>query len=215
MKMLLTSGGIRNDTIMQALVELVGKPFQAANICFIPTASTAESGHHDWFVDDLNRIYDLGWRQFDILDMNGLPKAMILDRLREADVVYVEGGNTYALAKAIADQDLAGELLSLLDQKVYVGVSAGSMIFSKNLTEHMVAWHGSNEALYRANDKKQISPFNLFEWFLKPHIDFETWEVHEMGFPYYALDDQSALKIVNNKIEVVSEGQWELVTPKL
>lgn len=211
MKLLFTSAGIRNDSILNALKEMLGKPFNEANLCFIPTASIAEAGNHDWFVDDLNRIYNLGWKQFDILDLNGLPKNMTIERLQAADVIYVEGGNTYALAKAIADNDLEDDFLHLLEAKVYVGVSAGSMIFSKDLTERMVAWYGENEALYNANGKQQLSPFNVFNWFFKPHIDFDSWKRKDMDFPYYAVDDETALKVIDGNVEVISEGRWELV----
>lgn len=211
MKLLLTSSGIRNDSILTAFKEMLNKPFNEASLCFIPTASMAEAGNHDWFVDDLSRIYNLGWKQFDIIDLNGLPKNMIIERLQAADVIYVEGGNTYALAKAITDNNLADDFLRLLETKVYIGVSAGSMIFSKDLTKRMVAWYGEDEALYNANHKQQLSPLNCFDWFFKPHIDFATWKAKDMGFPYYGVDDQTALKVVDDKVEVVSEGKWEFV----
>jgi len=211
MKLLLTSGGLRNGSILNTFKDMLDKPFHEATLCFIPTASLAEAGDHGWFVDDLNRIHSLGWKQFDILSLEGLPKEMILDRLNVADVIYVEGGNTYALAKAIVDNDLAGTLLSILKTKVYVGVSAGSMIFSKDLTERMVAWYGEDEALYNANDMQQLSPLNVFDWFLKPHVDFTDWKAEDMSFPYYAIDDQTAIKVVGSKVEVVSEGDWEFV----
>lgn len=211
MKLLLTSGGIRNESILIALKDMLGKRFNEANLCFIPTASIAEAGNHDWFVDDLNRIYNLGWKQFDILGLNGLPKDMTIERLQAADVIYVEGGNTYVLTKAIVDNDLADDFLRLLETKVYVGVSAGSMIFSKDLTKRMVAWYGEDEKLYNANEKQQLSPLNLFDWYFKAHVDFNTWKAQDMGFPYYAVDDQTALKVVDGKVEVISEGKWELV----
>lgn len=211
MKLLLTSGGIRNDSNLNTLKEMLGKPFNEANLCFVATASMAEGGNHDWFVDDLNRVYNLGWKQFDILDLNGLPRDMTIERLQAADVIYVEGGNTYALAKAITDNDLADDLLGLLETKVYVGVSAGSMIFSKDLTKRMVAWYGEGEELYNANGKQQLSPLNVFDWYFKPHVDFAAWEAKDKGFPYYAVDDQTALKVADNKVEVISEGRWELV----
>lgn len=211
MKLLLTSGGIRNSSMLNTLKEMLGKPFNEANLCFIPTASIAEAGNHDWFVEDLNRIYNLGWKQFDILDLNGLPRDMIIERLQAADVIYVEGGNTYALAKAITDNDLAEDFLSLLKTKVYVGVSAGSMIFSKDLTKRMVAWYGEDKELYNANGKQQLSPLSVFDWFFKPHVDFATWKAKDMGFPYYGVDDETALKVVDGNVEVISEGKWELV----
>jgi dipeptidase E len=110
-KLLLTSAGLRNETLRQALQDLLGKPFASANVVYVPTASLAEPGDHGWFVADLNRLHALGWREFDMLELNGLPRQMVLDRLRHADVIYVEGGSHYHLARSITSNGLADGLL--------------------------------------------------------------------------------------------------------
>jgi dipeptidase E len=56
LRLLLTSAGIQNESLKAALIDLVGKPFDQANVVFIPTASVAASGHHGWLVEDLNRV---------------------------------------------------------------------------------------------------------------------------------------------------------------
>ena len=38
--------------------------------------------------------------------------------------------------------------------------------------------------------------------------DAERWAV-EIGGPSYAIDDQTAIKVVDGGVEVVSEGQWK------
>jgi dipeptidase E len=125
--MLLTSAGIQNDTLKSALADLVGKRFAATRLVFIPTASVAAAGDHGWLLEDMNRLHGLGWREFDILELNGLPAPMVLDRLRHADVIYVEGGNHYHLANSVTANGLATDLADILESKVYVGVSAGRM----------------------------------------------------------------------------------------
>ena len=114
MKLLLTSA-LRNQTLRQALHDLLGKPFASANVVYVPTASLAEPGDHGWFVADLNRLYGLGWHEFDILELNGLPRQMVLGRLLHADVIYVEGGSHYHLARSITGNGLAGGLLEALE----------------------------------------------------------------------------------------------------
>jgi len=75
-------------------------------------------------------VYGLGWREFDILEPNGFPRQMVLDRLLHAEVIYVEGGNHYHLARSITGNGLADGFLKALEDRVYVGVSAGSMILA-------------------------------------------------------------------------------------
>lgn len=218
MKLLLTATGLRNETLRDALRDLLGKPFESANIVYVPTAAVAESGDHGWFVTDLSRLHGLGWREFDILELNGLPQQMVLDRLLHADVVYVEGGSHYHLARSITGNDLANGFLEALESRVYVGVSAGSMIFSRNLTEHSADVIGDAADLHILGATTVEPPFGLFDWYLKPHLyspDFperdDAWAdriVERADFPIYFIDDDTAIRVSDDKMDVISEGRW-------
>jgi dipeptidase E len=219
--MLLTSAGVRNPVLTSALAGLLGTPFRSASAAYIPTASVAVPGDHGWLIDDLNQLYSLGWRELDVLALNGLPAQMTLDRLRHADVIYAGGGNHYHLASTIITNGLTGPLAELLDSKVWVGVSAGSMIFSQHLSErtgHAFAEHEDLEILGGAQPR---SPFGYFDWYLKPHLNSPAFPARtpqwyedaaaKLGFPVYALDDDSAIRVRGDETEVVSAGQWRLL----
>jgi dipeptidase E len=217
-KLLLTSAGLRNQTLRQALHDLLGKPFASANIVYVPTASVAEPGDHGWLVADLNRLHSLGWREFDILELNGLPRQMVLDRLLHADVIYVEGGNHYHLARSITGNGLADNLLTALEDRVYVGVSAGSMIFSRHLDEHSAEVIGDAADLHALDATALTPPFGLFDWYLKPHLhspDFpergDAWAdriAARADFPIYFIDDETAIRVSGDQTDIISEGQW-------
>jgi dipeptidase E len=221
--MLLTSNGIRNDKLRSALADLIGKRFGSAKVVFVPTASAAQAGDHGWLVEDLSRLYALRWQELNVLDLNSLPAPLVLERLRNADVIYVEGGNHYHLANSIAVHGFAAELTDLLESKVYVGVSAGSMIFSRNLSER------TGEAFDEQDDLRILgearaqaySPVGLFDWYLKPHLNsrgfpgrtpawFEKAAAH-LDFPVYAVDDDSAVRVRGDVVDVVSDGRWLLL----
>ena len=218
MRLLLTSAGLRNETLREALRDLLGIPFEEANVVYIPTASVAEPGDHSWLVADLNRLYGLGWRQFDVLELNGLPRQLVLDRLRHADVVYVEGGNHYHLARSITENGLADGFLEALESRVYVGVSAGSMIFSKRLDEHSAEVIGDAEDLQLLGATTLQPPFGLFDWYVKPHLyspDFperdDAWAeaiAAKADFPIYFIDDATAVRVDGDEVDVLSEGRW-------
>ncbi len=218
MKLLLTATGLRNETLRDALRDLLGKPFESANIVYIPTASLAEPGDHGWFVADLSRLHGLGWREFHILELNGLPQQMVLDRLLHADVIYVEGGSHYHLARSITGNGLASGFLEALESRVYVGVSAGSMIFSRDLTEHSADVIGDAADLHVLGATTVEPPFGLFDWYLKPHLyspDFperdDAWAdriVERADFPIYFIDDDTAVRVSDDKVDVISEGRW-------
>ena len=221
MNLLLTSSGLRNETLREALRGMLGKPFGSANIVYIPTASVAEPGDHGWFVADMTRLYGLGWREFDVLELNGLPQQLVLDRLRRADVVYAEGGSHYHLARSITGNNLAEGFLELLEDRVYVGVSAGSMIFSRNLTAHSADVIGDLADLHVLGATTLEPPFGLFDWYLKPHLyspDFperdDAWADRIAGradFPIYFIDDETAVRVSDDKVDVVSEGRWRFL----
>lgn len=218
MKLLLTSAGLRNQTLRHALHDLLGKPFGSANVVYVPTASLAESGDHGWFVADLNRLYGLGWHEFDIVELNGLPRQMVLDRLLHADVIYVEGGSHYHLARSITGNGLADGLRNALEDRVYVGVSAGSMIFSRNLDEHSAEVLGDAADLHVLGATTLDPPLGLFDWYLKPHLyspDFpergDAWAdriAARADFPIYFIDDETAIRVNDDQTDVVSEGRW-------
>ena len=219
--MLLTSAGIQNDILKSALVDLVGKPLRTARVVFIPTASVAEGGDHGWLIEDLNRLHGLRWREFDILELNGLPGQLVRQRLRQADVIYAEGGNHYHLANSISANGLAAEMAEILESKVYVGVSAGSMIFSRNLSARTGEAFGEQDDLRILGATPARSPFGLFDWYLKPHLNspgfpertpawFEK-AAAKLDFPIYAIDDDSAVRVRGDETGVVSDGGWRLL----
>ncbi|MGD6741492.1 Type 1 glutamine amidotransferase-like domain-containing protein [Streptomyces sp. BH106] len=219
MNLLLTAAGLRNETQREALRDMLGKPFGSANVVYVPTASVAESGDHGWSVADLNRLYALGWQEFDILELNGLPRQLVLDRLLHADVIYVAGGNHYHLARSITGNGLADAFLEALESRVYVGFSAGSMIFSRHLTGHSADVIGDTADLHALGATTVEPPFGLFDWYLKPHLnspDFpdrdDAWAERiaaRADFPIYFIDDETAVLVRDGKVDVISEGRWQ------
>jgi dipeptidase E len=219
--MLLTSAGIRNEALKSALAGLIGKPFAATRIVFIPTASVATAGDHGWLVNDLSGLHGLGWREFNVLELNGLPGEMVLSRLRRADVIYAAGGNHYHLANSIAASGLAAEVAGIVESKVYVGVSAGSMIFSRNLSEQTGEAFGEQDDLRILGETRARSPIGLFDWYLKPHLNSRSFPnrtqkwfekaAAKLDFPVYAIDDDSAVRVRGDEVDVVSDGEWRLL----
>ena len=219
--MLLTSNGLRNEVLKSALAGLLGKPFGSARVVFIPTASVATAGDHGWLVEDLSRLHGLRWREFNVLELNGLPGPLVLGRLRRADVIYVAGGNHYHLANSFTANGLAAQMTDILESKVYVGVSAGSMIFSRNLSERTGEAFGEQEDLRILDGTPAYSPFGLFDWYLKPHLNSPAFpnRTHrwfenaaaKLDFPVYAIDDDSAVRVRGDETDVVSGGDWRLL----
>jgi len=132
MKLLLTSSGITNPSIAKALFDLVGKKPQDTSIVFIPTASNIEAGDKGWLIDDLINLKKQNFKSIDIADISAVEEKVWRPRFEAADVMFFEGGETYYLMEWINRSGLISLLPEYLKNKVYVGVSAGSMAASKD-----------------------------------------------------------------------------------
>jgi dipeptidase E len=217
-RLLLTSTGITNGTIREALADLLGKPFAEASVVVIVTASLADPGDHGWLLENLARTRSLGWRELDVIDLNGLPRDVVVDRLRHADVLFAEGGNHYHLARSIVRNGLAEDLLALLEDRVWVGSSAGSMLFSSHLSTHSAEVIGDVAELHLLGADAIEPPFGLLDWYLKPHLgspDFperdDAWAedlARRADFPILLIDDDTAVRVRGEEVDIVSEGRW-------
>lgn len=219
MKLLLTSAGINNKSIHDALVDMLGKPISDANALCIPTAMYGHPwvgpGVKAWqFISgkEENRMVDLGWKSVGVLELTALP-SIGEDRwvplVRETDVLLVSGGDALYLCHWMRQSGLADLLPSL--HAVYVGMSAGSMVMAPNIGDFFVGWtppNGGDETL------------GLVDFAMFPHLDHEMlpyntmanaekWAAGMQGAAY-AIDDQTAIKVIDGEVEVVSEGHWKL-----
>ena len=218
MKLLLTSAGIRNPSIHNALLDLLGKPIAECNALCIPTASYANphAPVGAWrFISGQEPdcpMCELGWKSLGVLELTALP-SIREDRwvpfVREADVLLVNGGDPLYLSYWMRQSGLA-DLLPSLDA-VYVGLSAGSMVMAPNIGEDFVGWRpptGGDETL------------GLVDFAIFPHLEHEMLPENTMAgaerwaagmsVPSYAIDDETAIKWVDGAVEVVSEGNWRL-----
>lgn len=219
MKLLLTSGGVTNPSIRDALVDLLGKPIAESIALCIPTA---QYGHpmctpaSAWrFVSGNSPapMTDLGWKSVGLLELTALPsieKERWAPWVQEADVLLVDGGDAAFLCHWLRESGLADLLPSLTDT-VWVGISAGSMVLTPRIGDDFVEWRPAGGGV--GDRTLGVVDFSIF-----PHLDHpdmpdntlaeaERWAT-DLGTPSYALDDQSAIRVVNGEADVISEGQW-------
>jgi dipeptidase E len=214
MKLLLTSGGVTNDSIRAALVDLLGQPIEEATALCIPTA---QWGHPMCGPDSVRRFVTddspatmtgLGWRSVGLLELTALP-TLARERwepwVRDADVLLVEGGDARFLAHWVRSSGLVDLFPSLADT-VWVGRSAGSMVLTPRIGESFVQWRPED-----GDRTLGVVDFSIF-----PHVGLfptntmaaaEEWAAG-LGNPAYALDEQSAVVVDGDRVEVASEGEW-------
>ena len=220
MKLLLTSAGIKNPTIQNALVELLGKPIAESDALCIPTALYGHpyaGPRQAWRCISGNETgtptVGLGWKSVGVLELTALPSLddeRWVPLVRETDVLLVEGGDAAYLCHWVRESRLL-DLFPELHETVWVGVSGGSMVMAPRIGDDFVSWQSP------AGDRTLgIVDFSIF-----PHLDnpnlprntlaaAERWAA-ELSGPAYAIDDETAIKVVDGTVEVISEGNWKLL----
>ena len=220
MKLLLTSAGIRNASIRDALVDLLGKPIADSNALCLPTAGYGHpqgSPGGAWrFIsgrEPRTPMTELGWKSVGVLELTALPsldEERWVSWVRAADVLLVNGGDALYLAYWMRQSGLA-DLLPSLPETVWVGLSAGSMVMTPRIGADFVGWTpptGGDETL------------GIVDFSICPHVngegmpgntmaEAESWAAGISG-PAYAIDDETAFKVVDGTVEVISEGHWTL-----
>jgi len=159
---------------------------------------------------------ELGWKSLGVLELTALPsidEERWVPWVRETDVLLVNGGDALYLCHWMRQSGLA-DLLPSLHETVWVGLSAGSMVMTPRIGADFVHWKpptGSDSTL------------GIVDFSICPHVngedmpgnsmaEAESWAADIAG-PAYAIDDQTAIKVVDGTVEVVSEGHWKLFTP--
>ncbi len=221
MKLLLTSAGIKNRSIDDAMLDLLGKPVAECDALCIPTASYGHApggirGAYRFITGQATTpMCELGWKSLGVLELTALPtldRELWVPLVEETDVLLANGGDSLYLAHHMRESGLADLLPSL--SAVWVGLSGGSMVMTPRIGEDFKVWNppgGGDGAL-------GIVDFSIF-----PHVDHpalpentmaaaEQWAA-ELSTPAYAIDDETAIRVVDGAVDVISEGHWRLFTP--
>ncbi len=239
-KLLLVSSGITNASIRNALIDLLGKPIEESSALFIATGMHPFAGgpggiHRAIAGDAKGKLYDLGWKSIGLLELTALPS---IDRatwepgVREAEAILVWGGDPVYLAHWLRKSGVA-DLFAEMENAVYVGVSAGAIatarIFCETysnppkrdgevLKSEKIWWLGANGE--EEVDLVTAPGIGLVHFAVIPHYvnpdhgevtptNAERWAAH-IPSASYAIDEATALKVVDTEVEVVSEGVWRL-----
>ncbi len=222
MKLLLTSGGVTNSSILDALADLLGKPVADSDALCIPTAQYGHPwlgpGENAWrFITGKseNPMVDLGWKSMGVLELTALPsidEASWVPLVRKSDALLAAGGDVLYLCHWMRESGLA-DLLPTMSETVWVGLSAGSMVMTPEVGEDFIQWRPPNG---------DHTTLGVVDFSICPHLapdgapgnsmdEAKQWAAGIAG-PAYAIDDQTAIKVVDGVPEVVSEGHWELLS---
>ena len=244
MRALLTSSGIKNSSIHDALVDLLGKPIAESDALFIPTAIYPFPGGPGmaWRAicgKGSSPLAELGWRSLGVLELTALPsiqEAAWVPTVRDADALLVWGGDPLFLANWMRRSGVTGLLPTLRPEAVYVGVSAGSIAAASTFVETYDEPPRGDDGPLKSENIVFATPegdvdrilvtgqgAGLVDFAVIPHLEHpnhpdaslanaEKWAAR-IPAPTYAIDDETAISVVDGVAKVVSEGRWKLFQP--
>lgn len=218
MKLLLTSAGVTTPAIRDALEAMLGKPISEASALCIPTAQYGHPwlgpGTKAWeFISGTseNPMVDLGWRSMGVLELTALPSIpgeRWKPLVRDTDVLLAAGGDALYLAHWMQESGLLSLQPELADT-VWVGMSAGSMVLTPRIGREFVGW---------AAPSGDDSALGVVDFAICPHLARDggpgnsmaaasTW-ASALDVEAYAIDDESAISVVDGVVEVISDSEW-------
>lgn len=207
MKLILCSEGFAADETVQACVKLCEKPQDKIKIAIINEAFAVEEGDKRWVLDNLNSVANNFSGQIDIINLLALSTNEIENRMQNNDVIFVIGGDTDYLMSVYKKTGFDILLPKLLETKVYVGSSAGSMVIGKRISEK------AYKLIYGENSTYDIDEYlALVDFSVMPHLDSPDFPnrreslieaVGSFAGKVYGLRDDSAVVVNGDKISLI------------
>jgi dipeptidase E len=212
MKLFLTSAGLPEETT-EAFLKLLGKKPQESKVCFIATASFAEHPDGDaiYVKKDEQRLSDLGFDAVTEVDLRKENEQSLNEKLKNFDVIFMEGGNTFYLLKYIKESGFDKALKLFLDRGgVYLGVSAGSYVAAPDIAS--ANWkHAEDQNIVGLKDLRGLG---LVDFYMSPHYIPEHEDIinsnkNKVSRPIFALTDLQAISVDNNDIQFIGPGEFK------
>ncbi len=200
----LTSTGLPPETRDYFLKELPKKT-EEMKVAFIPTAADLEE--NKWFVKAAyDELVDLKFSvvQVDLKES----KEIIRAELEKADIIYINGGNTFYLLDWVRKSGLDKYLPELINKgKIYLGVSAGSILAGPDIA--VSGWDPSWDKNDYVTDTTGLK---LVDYAISPHFTEKERTVlesksKEVSYPVIAISDSQAILVKDDNRQIVGPGE--------
>ena len=208
MKLLLTSAGITTQTIANKLLELADG--SNTKVGFITTAANAEPGNKDWYINQILNLQKYGFDWIDFID----PSAADIDwktRLQEVGIIFVSGGNTFHLLNQARKTGFDIWLKENIENIVYVGVSAGSIIVTPSIGIAPIDNGDDNTP-----GITDLAGLHFIDFEVSPHtpemvsVTANEEYAKSISHKLFAYNDASAICVIDSEVTIINDGEyWE------
>lgn len=201
MKLVLTSSNINQEEILKEVLDLVDKPAKDISVAVLNEASSVEEGDKRWLIEGLDFLSKTFGGTIELINLLALDISKIEKRIEKCDIIFCFGGNTEWLKTVFDKSGFSKILPKLLENKVWIGSSAGSMILGRMPTTKTQDYIYSVEDYYDVTDylgfvNLSILPHIFGEFVPKDSFDKCLEESKMQAYPVYVLSDKSAVIVM-------------------
>jgi peptidase E len=205
--LLLTSAGMQ---MKEEIVKLLQKPAYDITVAFITTAAKPQANldyvQNDWTI----MKEEMGFNVQEV-DIEGKKEAEVMKLLQLKDIIFVEGGNTFYLLKAMRACNFGRIIRKLLKLgKVYIGSSAGSIVAGRTIKT--ADWYGDkNIVRLRSLKGLNLVPFDIFCHFNKNPEAFSAIILKKLPWKWQRrklriLTDEQAILVQGKEVDLIGKG---------
>jgi dipeptidase E len=200
MKLFLCSHSIYPE-IETDFENFLGKSLDSCSVSFVTTAANPEE-EKSWMYRDIDFAKKL-FKEVQLFDIEQMSLDQMVEEFTSRDILWVNGGNTSYLMKQIRETGLEKELPNILEETVYVGSSAGSMVWSKSL--EIAQWYpGGSEP-----GASKVPGMGLLNFQIFPHYQESLFDEIVKSKPqdeeYWLLKNGQAVSYNDGVIETYGE----------
>ncbi|MFH1014276.1 MAG: Type 1 glutamine amidotransferase-like domain-containing protein [Candidatus Uhrbacteria bacterium] len=203
-KLFLTSD---SDFFYEHIGEYVDKPLNEVNIAWITTAKGGclPSKHLPEHRQKMSRQPF----RYDEMDIEGKKEDELREMFKDKDIIYVHGGNTFYLLKAIKESNFEKVLKEKMDQGVlYAGTSAGAYVACPTI--EMCEWKHDRH-YHRFEGQDDLTAMNLVPFLMSVHHEPKYDEDIKKGkrstdLEVYVLEDGQGIYVEGGEVKVLGDA---------
>jgi len=202
-KLFLTSVAYK---VLDKFVELLDCPPSKLTVAFIPTA--ADVYENKSFVDDdRNKLLELGFKILDV-NINGKTKEILQEQLKDVDIIFVAGGNTFYLLEKTIASGFDKIVKNLVENgKYYIGSSAGSVLAGLTIEPVKLLEDSS-----KAPNLKSFDGLKLIDKIILPHYGNKKYQEKMNRILNEHLDIQEKIiKLTDNQAIIATGGKLKII----
>ncbi len=211
--LLLTSGGMLQ--MQDEIIKLLQKPAYDVTVGFINTAYKYKLEEDFNYQNiDLQIMKDIGFNVEEI-DIEGKSQRQVMNLLELKDIIFVAGGNTFYLLKAMRACNFEKVVRKLLKNgTVYVGVSAGTIVAGNTIKT--AGWKDADKNIVKLKNLKGLGlvPFDIFVHYAPEWVDTIKKEMPDCKKRVKKLriitDDQGIL-VQGKEVHLIGDGEAVIV----